>query len=47
MQVLGVKISSDVAVMLPYLLTIIALVFAVNRARQPAGLNVPFERGTS
>jgi simple sugar transport system permease protein len=47
MQVLGVKISSDVAVMLPYLLTIAALVFAVNRARQPAALNVPFERGTS
>ena len=47
MQVLGVKISSDVAVMLPYLLTIAALVFAVNRARQPAALNVPLERGTS
>ncbi|MCX6029225.1 MAG: ABC transporter permease [Chloroflexi bacterium] len=47
MQVLGVKIPSDVAIMLPYLLTIAALVFAVNRARQPAGLNVPFERGTS
>ena len=47
MQVLGVKISSDVAVMLPYLLTIAALVFAVNLARQPAALNVPFERGTS
>ena len=47
MQVLGVNIPSDVAVMLPYLLTIAALVFAVNRARQPAALNVPFERGTS
>jgi simple sugar transport system permease protein len=47
MQVLGVNISSDVAVMLPYLLTIGALVFSANRARQPAGLNVPFERGTS
>jgi simple sugar transport system permease protein len=47
MQVLGVNIPSDVAVMLPYLLTIVALVFAVNRARQPAALNVPFERGTS
>lgn len=47
MQVLGVNIPSDVAIMLPYLLTIAALVFAVNRARQPAALNVPFERGTS
>jgi ABC-type uncharacterized transport system permease subunit len=47
MQVLGVNISSSVAVMLPYLLTIVVLVFSVRRARQPAALNVPFERGTS
>lgn len=47
MQVLGVKIPSDVAVMLPYLLTIAALAFTLNRVRQPAALNVPFERGTS
>ena len=47
MQVLGVPIPSDVAVMLPYLLTIAALAFTANRARQPAALNVPFERGTS
>lgn len=45
MQVLGVKIPSDVAVMLPYLLTIAALAFSVSRARQPAALNKPFERG--
>jgi len=45
MQVLGIDISSDVAVMLPYLLTIAALVFATNRVRQPAALNKPFERG--
>ncbi len=45
MQVLGANISSDVAVMLPYLLTIAALVFATNRVRQPAALNKPFERG--
>jgi ABC-type uncharacterized transport system permease subunit len=31
--------------MLPYLLTIAALVFATNRVRQPAALNKPFERG--
>ena len=45
MQVLGVKIPSDVAVMLPYLLTIAALTVTVNRVRQPAALNKPFERG--
>jgi simple sugar transport system permease protein len=47
MQVLGVKIPSDVAVMLPYLLTIAALTVSINRARQPAALNKPFERGES
>ena len=47
MQVLGVKIPSDIAVMLPYLLTIAALAVTVNRARQPAALNKPFERGES
>ncbi len=47
MQVLGVKIPSDVAVMLPYLLTIAALTVTVNRMRQPAALNKPFERGES
>lgn len=45
MQVLNVPIPSDVAVMLPYILTIVALMFATNRARQPAALNKPFERG--
>lgn len=45
MQVLGVKIPSDVAVMLPYLLTIAALALTVNRVRGPAALNRPFERG--
>ena len=45
MQVLGVQITSDVAIMLPYLLTIAALAFTVNRVRQPAALNKPFERG--
>ena len=45
MQVLGVKIPSAVAVMLPYVLTIVALTVTVNRGRQPAALNKPFERG--
>ncbi len=47
MQVLGVNIPSDVAVMLPYLLTIAALAVTVNRVRGPAALNKPFERGES
>ena len=47
MQVLGVNIASGIAIMLPYLLTIGALVFSAKRTRQPAALNVPFERGTS
>ncbi len=47
MQVLGVNIPSGVAVMLPYLLTIVALCVTVNRVRQPAALNKPFERGES
>lgn len=47
MQVLGVDISSDVAVMLPYLLTIAALAVSANRINQPAALNKPFERGES
>ncbi|MDI6695173.1 MAG: ABC transporter permease [Anaerolineales bacterium] len=45
LQVLGVNIQSDVAVMLPYLLTIAVLAFSMNRVRQPAALNKPFERG--
>lgn len=45
MQVLGVKIPSDAAVMLPYLLTIVVLALTVSRVRGPAALNRPFERG--
>ena len=41
------KIPSSVAVMLPYMLTILALTVTVNRMRQPAALNKPFERGES
>jgi general nucleoside transport system permease protein len=43
-QVKGVNIPSDVAIMMPYILTILALVFAVRRAT-PAALTKPFERG--
>ncbi len=45
MQVLGIQIPSDFAVMLPYVLTIVALTFSANRARQAAALNKIFERG--
>jgi len=44
-QVLGLNIPSDVAVMLPYLLTIIALAIPFKRSLQPAALTKPFERG--
>lgn len=46
-QVLDLAVPSDVAVMLPYLLTIIALAFPFRRALQPAALTKPFERGES
>ena len=44
-QVLDLNIPSDVAVMLPYLLTIIALALPFRRASQPAALTRPFKRG--
>jgi simple sugar transport system permease protein len=44
-QVKGINIPSDFAVMMPYVLTIVALTFAVRRARNPAALGKPYERG--
>ena len=44
-QVLDLPISSDIAVMLPYILTIIALALPFKRSLQPAALTKPFERG--
>ena len=44
-QVLDLNIPSDVAVMMPYLLTIIALALPFRRASQPAALTRPFTRG--
>jgi simple sugar transport system permease protein len=43
-QVLGIPIPSDFAVMMPYVLTILALVVAVQRVRGPSALTKPFER---
>lgn len=45
-QVLQIPISSDIALMLPYVLTIIALIFAARSlVAQPTALTKPFERG--
>jgi ABC-type uncharacterized transport system permease subunit len=43
-QVKGINLDSDIAVMLPYVLTILALAFA-RRVQQPAALSKPFQRG--
>jgi general nucleoside transport system permease protein len=45
MQVLAVKIPSDIAVMLPYVLAIAVLAVAHSHEREPIALNKPFERG--
>jgi simple sugar transport system permease protein len=44
-QALDIQLlPSDLMVMLPYVLTIIVLIFSSGRVRQPAALNKPFER---
>ena len=43
-QVKNVPIPSEIAVMMPYVLTIIVLVLAVSRVRAPSALTKPFER---
>ncbi|MFN2159636.1 MAG: ABC transporter permease [Anaerolineales bacterium] len=45
LQVLGSPIPSDIAVMLPYILTILVLVVAGQRVKPPSALTKPFERG--
>ena len=44
-QVLDIPIPSDLAVMLPYVLTIVALAIAVRQIQQPAALTKPYARG--
>lgn len=44
-QTLGIPIPSEVAVMMPYVLTIVVLIFAVQRVGQPAALTKVYERG--
>jgi simple sugar transport system permease protein len=43
-QVLGIPVPSDIAVMMPYVLTILVLVVSVSRVRAPSALTRPFER---
>ena len=43
-QVKGIPIPSDVAIMLPYILTILVLVLSSGRFRQPSALTKPYER---
>jgi ABC-type uncharacterized transport system permease subunit len=45
-QINQIPIPSDFALMMPYVLTIIALMFAARSVvTQPAALTKPFERG--
>ncbi|NLF76143.1 MAG: ABC transporter permease, partial [Chloroflexi bacterium] len=44
-RTVGIDIPDEYASMAPYVLTIIALVFASRRIDQPAALTKPFERG--
>jgi simple sugar transport system permease protein len=43
-QVLGISIPSEFAVMMPYILTILVLVMSVSKVRSPSALTKPFER---
>lgn len=43
-QVLGIPIPSEIALMMPYVLTILVLVVSVSRVRSPSALTKPFER---
>jgi len=45
LQVEGVPIPSDLMIMMPYVLTIIALVLTTQRVRKPSALTKPFDRG--
>jgi simple sugar transport system permease protein len=45
MQVLNIPLPSEIAVMMPYVLTIVVLVVTVSRVRSPSALTRPFDRG--
>ncbi|MCA9909114.1 MAG: ABC transporter permease, partial [Anaerolineae bacterium] len=42
---IGVDIPAEFAVMAPYVITIITLIFASKRTEKPTALTKPFERG--
>jgi ABC-type uncharacterized transport system permease subunit len=44
-QVLGIPIHSEIALMMPYILTILVLVVSISKVRGPSALSKPFERG--
>ena len=44
-KVIGLDVPSEFAVMAPYVITIIALIFASKRQEQPTALTKPYERG--
>lgn len=44
-KAVGIEVQSEFAVMAPYVITIIALVFASKRRDKPDALTKPFERG--
>ncbi|NWG05845.1 MAG: ABC transporter permease [Chloroflexi bacterium] len=43
-QVLNIPVPSEIAVMMPYVLTILVLVTSVSKVRAPSALSKPFER---
>ncbi len=45
MQVLEINIPTELAVMLPYILTVVVLVVTVSKVRAPSALTKPFDRG--
>ncbi len=45
-QVLGIKFPYELAIILPYLVTIVALAFSFGRIWAPAALGRPYERGS-
>lgn len=44
-QVLGIPIPSEIALMMPYILTILVLAVSISKVRGPSALSKPFERG--
>jgi ABC-type uncharacterized transport system permease subunit len=44
-QTLGIKVPAEVATMMPYVLTILVLIFAVRKVNQPTALTKIFDRG--